>query len=192
MKGDIKVAGKDLPLRTIVQLNQVTFGMRLDFHLAACFSSCFKCVRPDTISLFSSVSPLATCPKTKSKRLASLTKLAMIAVLELLEYAHGALNSGRRDDFFDRIGHDRNNYGLKLCSNIRLAGAISGSYLQKRSPSSRFLWRPRALHPSNDGDALIGKRARLAPDAFPSARLLFQFFRPTTLKAVDYVAWQFC
>jgi hypothetical protein len=67
MKGDIKVAGKDLPLRTIVQLNQVTFGMRLDFHLAVCFSSCFKCVRPDTISLFSSVSPLATCPKTKSR-----------------------------------------------------------------------------------------------------------------------------
>jgi hypothetical protein len=53
-------------------------------------------------------------------------------------------------------------------------------------------WRPRALHPSNDGDALMGKRARLAPDAFPSARLLFQFFRPATLKAVDYVAWQFC
>jgi hypothetical protein len=25
MQGDIKVAGKDLPLRTIVQLNQVTF-----------------------------------------------------------------------------------------------------------------------------------------------------------------------
>jgi hypothetical protein len=33
MKGDIKVAGKDLPLRTIVQLNQVTFGMRLGFSL---------------------------------------------------------------------------------------------------------------------------------------------------------------
>jgi hypothetical protein len=25
MQGDIKVAGKDFPLRTIVQLNQVTF-----------------------------------------------------------------------------------------------------------------------------------------------------------------------
>src|ERR1700741_60776 len=68
MKGDIKVAGKDLPLRTIVQLNQVPFGRRLDFHLPACFSSCFKCVRPDTTSLFSSVPPLATCPKTKSRR----------------------------------------------------------------------------------------------------------------------------
>src|SRR5246127_4677002 len=67
MQGDIEVAGKDLPLRTIVQLDQVTFGMRPDFHLAACFSSCFKCVRPDTTSLFSSVSPLATCPKTKSR-----------------------------------------------------------------------------------------------------------------------------
>jgi hypothetical protein len=33
MQGDIKVAGKDLPLRTIVQLNQVTFGMRLGFSL---------------------------------------------------------------------------------------------------------------------------------------------------------------
>lgn len=34
-----------------------------------------------------------------AKGLASLTKLAMIAFLELLEHAHGALNSGRRNDF---------------------------------------------------------------------------------------------
>jgi hypothetical protein len=119
MQGDIKVAGKDLPLRTIVQLNQVTFGMRPDFHSAACFSSCFKRVRPDTTSLFSSVSlgarddlTFGDLPEDEiAKCLASLTKLAMIAILELLEHAHGALNSGRRDDFFDRIGRGRNNYG---------------------------------------------------------------------------------
>ena len=49
-----------------------------------------------------------------AKGLASLTKLAMIAFLEPLEHAHGALNSGRRDDFFDRIGQGRNNYGVEI------------------------------------------------------------------------------
>jgi len=59
-----------------------------------------------------------------AKGLASLTKLAMIAILELLEHAHGALNSGRRDDFFDRIGHGRNNYGVE----ILFQQATCGSY----------------------------------------------------------------
>jgi hypothetical protein len=59
-----------------------------------------------------------------AKGLASLTKLAMIAILELLEYAHGALNSGWRDDFFDRIGHGRNNYGVEIV----FQHATRGSY----------------------------------------------------------------
>ena len=79
-----------------------------------------------------------------AKRLASLTKLAMIAVLELLEYAHGALNSGGRDDFFDRIGHAETTPELNLCSNMRLAGAISPSYLQKRAEPLKLIFAAAA------------------------------------------------
>jgi len=48
-----------------------------------------------------------------AKGLASLNKFAMIAILELLEHTHGSLNGGRRDDFFHRIGHGRNNFGVE-------------------------------------------------------------------------------
>jgi hypothetical protein len=129
-----------------------------------------------------------------AKGLASLTKLAMIAILELLEHAHGALNSGRRDDFFNRIGHGRINYGVEILFQQATCGRYSGGRIGKAdgAPHVDFCGGRERCTRRMTGNALIGKRARLAADAFPSARLLFQFFCPATLKAVDYVARQFC
>src|ERR1700730_3132539 len=75
-----------------------------------------------------------------AKGFASLTKLAMIAILELLEHAHGALNSGRRDDFFNRIGHGRINYGVESCSNRRLAEGIHAVVSAKRTEPLKLIF----------------------------------------------------
>jgi hypothetical protein len=66
-----------------------------------------------------------------AKGLASLTKLAMIAFLEPLEHAHGALNSGRRNDFFDRISHGRNNRRVEILFQQATSGRYSGGRIGK-------------------------------------------------------------
>src|SRR6185312_7487547 len=85
-----------------------------------------------------------------AKGLASPTELAMIAILELLENAHGALNGGRRDDFFDRINHGRNNYGVETLFQQAAVGAITPSHLQRQTEPLKLTFVAAANAPPGE------------------------------------------
>jgi hypothetical protein len=74
----------------------------------------------------------------------------MIAILELLENAHDALNGGRRDDFFDRISHGRNNYGVETLLQQAAVGTITPSHLQRQTEPLKLTFVAAANAPPGE------------------------------------------
>jgi hypothetical protein len=42
MKGDVEITGKDLPLRAVIQLDNVALRMRCDLHRLPCLDRSFQ------------------------------------------------------------------------------------------------------------------------------------------------------
>lgn len=136
MHGDIEVSGEDLPRRTIVQLNQM--AVETGFSLGRLLFKPFQMHQTGHNQSFLVGLTFGELPvDVLAKGLASLNKLATIAILELLEHAHGSLNSGRRDDFFHWIGHGRNNFEILVRATLReLLATVSAK--ADRSPLTLF------------------------------------------------------